>query len=235
MLIDVALQGRGAYCCVSNVHQCVLAHEDASFRAVINQADFVLPDSTILLRALSLQHRLGARQVIRGWEMMLELCRAAEAEGVPIALVGGKDYDVLGELRAKLGAQFPRLRIAFAHSPPFRAATEAESLELAEAISRSGARLIFVGLGCPKQERWMAENKPRIHGLMIGVGAAFDFVSGAVKPSPPWVHRAGLEWLYRLTNEPRRLWKRYLTTSPKFVVLVAADMAKEGLGVRCDQ
>lgn len=224
LLVDVAKRGTGAYCCVSNVHQCVLAHDDPSFRAVINQADFVLPDSTILLKALSLKHRMGAQPALRGSEMMLALCRAAEAEGVPIGLLGGRDDEVLAELRVRLLAKLPRLQIPFTYSPPFRVATPAENTQLACRIRTSGARLIFVGLGCPKQERWMAENKSRVDGLLIGVGAAFDFISGAVKPSPPWVHKIGLEWLYRLVSEPRRLWRRYLTTSPRFLALLAADM-----------
>lgn len=218
-----AAAGEHGYCCVTNVHQCVLTHDEQDFRALVNAAKFVISDSMILQRARSIRHGVPMIDTIRGSEIMLELCRRAEEQGLGIALVGGKDDEVLATLKSKLLARFPRLDIAFAYSPPFRALTDDEEKALVTGIQKSGAKMIFVGLGCPKQERWMAAHQPLFSAMMIGVGAAFDFNAGIVAPSPDWVHKAGLEWLYRLVSEPKRLWKRYFSTSPKFVWLLTLD------------
>ena len=222
-IVQSAASGSAGYCCIANVHQCILAYDDPAFRAIVNGADLVLPDSTILARALALRYRLAAPPVRRGADLMMDLCAAAEREDIPVALVGGRDDAALARLVDRLRADFPRLDIAFACSPPFRAASPPEIEQLASGLRRSNARLILVGLGCPKQERWMAQFKPLVSATMVGLGAAFDFNAGIVRPSPPWLHRAGLEWLYRLAREPRRLWRRYLTTSPRFVALLALD------------
>jgi N-acetylglucosaminyldiphosphoundecaprenol N-acetyl-beta-D-mannosaminyltransferase len=163
---------------------------------------------------------------MKGADIMLELCHRAAAANIPIALIGGRDDGVLQTLAANLSAQFPALRIAFSFSPPFRTPTSEEDEDLVRNISSFGAALIFVGLGCPKQERWMASHVKRVGAMMIGVGAAFDFNAGIVRPSPAWVHRTGFEWLYRLASEPRRLWKRYLTTSPRFIWLLFKDVIR---------
>jgi len=223
-IIDMASNRRAGYCCVTNVHQCVLVHDDAEFRTLVNRATFVIPDSVILQRARSLRYGKPFRPTMKGADMMLELCRRAAAADVPIALIGGRDDGVLDTLAANLKAQIPALRIAFSFSPPFRAPTPQEDEDLVRNIAASGASLVFVGLGCPKQERWMASHVKRVDAMMIGVGAAFDFNAGIVRPSPAWVHRHGLEWLYRLASEPRRLWKRYLTTSPRFIWLLSKDV-----------
>ncbi len=212
--------GTRGYCCVTDVHQCVRVHDDPAFAVRVNAATMVITDSTVLRRAVSLRHGLPFSPVLRGAELMLQLCRRAEADGITIALIGGRDDAVLGQLRERLGAQFPKLRIGFAYSPPFRPLTPDERRDMLVGLSRSGARICFVGLGCPKQENWMAEHTAEIDAMLIGVGAAFDTNAGLVPPSPSWVHRSGLEWLYRLVAEPRRLWKRYVATSPRFVWLM---------------
>lgn len=222
-IVDAAKANKPGYCCITNVHQCILTYDDPDFRAVVNGAELALPDSTILRHAVALRYGLRAPPVLRGAELMTQLCAAAERKQVRVALVGGRDETVLARLVANLRERFPRLEIALAYSPPFELATPQEVEKLAGQLRRSGAQLIFVGLGCPKQERWMAQFKPRLSAMMIGVGAAFDFNAGVVKPSPVWVHKVGLEWLYRLASEPRRLWRRYLTTSPRFIALLALD------------
>lgn len=232
-IIDMARDRKAGYCCVTNVHQCVLVHDDAEFRALVNRATFVIPDSVILQRARSLRYGAPFRATMKGADIMLELCRRAAAANVPVALIGGRDDGVLQTLAANLTARFPTLHIAFSFSPPFRSPTPDEDEELVRNLSSSGASLVFVGLGCPKQERWMASHVRRVGAMMIGVGAAFDFNAGIVRPSPAWVHRNGLEWLYRLASEPRRLWKRYLTTSPRFIWLLVKDAIRvEVLGRR---
>jgi N-acetylglucosaminyldiphosphoundecaprenol N-acetyl-beta-D-mannosaminyltransferase len=215
-----ARQGERGYCCVTNVHQCVLVHDDPAFAARVNSATMVITDSTVLRRAASLRHGMPFSPVLRGVELMLELCRRAEAEGFAIALIGGRDDTVLAQLSQRLAERFPALRVGYAYSPPFRAHTPTERQTMLEGLARSGARICFVGLGCPKQENWMAEHTAEIDAMLIGVGAAFDANAGLVPPSPPWVHRSGLEWLYRLVAEPQRLWKRYAQTSPRFVWLM---------------
>jgi N-acetylglucosaminyldiphosphoundecaprenol N-acetyl-beta-D-mannosaminyltransferase len=224
-IVTRAAAGERGYVCVTNVHMCVMTYDDPTFRTIVNASDFALPDSTILRRALGLRHRVTPPPSEKGADLMLRLCAAAERGHLRVALIGGKDHAVLDVLQRKLKQRFPNLSIAYAYSPPFRPISPDEVERLAAALNMSGAQLVFVGLGCPKQERWMAQYKPLVRAMMIGVGAAFDFNSGAVTPSPGWVHKAGLEWLYRLAAEPRRLGRRYLTTSPRFLWLLALDAA----------
>lgn len=208
---------RGAnYVCVSNVHQCMETFDDPEFRTIINSADMVVPDSQVLEFALRFLGFKKAGPVMRGVDLMLALCARAEAENVPIALYGGTE-ESLRLLQSRLLERYPGLGINSAISPPFRPLSDEEMEADAETIRMSGARLLFVGIGCPKQERWMYQQRDRLPVVMLGVGAAFDFVAGVTRPSPAWVHPLGLEWLYRLVLEPRRLWKRYIKHNPRFV------------------
>src|SRR5262249_33817743 len=146
--------------------------------------------------------------------------RAAAAQGVPIYLYGGNPV-VLEQLQANLRKQFPELLIAGAESPPFRVLTREEDESVVERINASGAQLVFIGLGCPKQDHFAHEHRDRIRAVQLCVGAAFDFLAGTKKTAPAWMQRHGLEWLYRLCQEPRRLWKRYLVTNSIFVAKLA--------------
>jgi N-acetylglucosaminyldiphosphoundecaprenol N-acetyl-beta-D-mannosaminyltransferase len=222
----MAADRQPGYCCVVNVHTCIRTYDDPDYGAVVNGADFVVSDSVILHRAAEFRYGLETPPAMFGSNIMLGLCEEAERRSTPIALVGGRDEGVLRKLERSLLKKFPRLDIVFSTSPPFREPTQSEREGLYADIRASGAGLVIVGLGCPKQERWMAAAKPFLPCMMIGVGAAFDFISGNVKPSPPWVHKSGLEWLYRLVSEPRRLGQRYLTTSPRFMALIALDRAR---------
>jgi N-acetylglucosaminyldiphosphoundecaprenol N-acetyl-beta-D-mannosaminyltransferase len=130
----------------------------------------------------------------------------------------GSTESTLRKLRDVLRAQFPRLQIAGIYSPPFRPLSAEEDAQIVQNINRSGANIVFVGLGCPKQEKWMADHRGRIHAVMLGVGAAFDYHAGVIKRAPLWWQRHGLEWLYRLLSEPRRLFKRYLITNTLFLI-----------------
>lgn len=230
-IIAFAQGGHGGYCCVTNVHQCVMTHDDPAFRTIVNGAKLVISDSTILRKCIALRYQIEVPPVVRGVDLMLALCTAAAKDRIPIALIGGKNDSVLRELAARLRSQCPGIEIDFAHSPPFRPLTPEETGQQIVGLRASSAQLVFVGLGCPKQERWMATQRDSVGGFMIGVGAAFDFIAGEVKPSPPWVHRAGLEWAYRLASEPRRLWKRYFSTSPRFLALLFADWVRSGAGI----
>ncbi|MCZ4271835.1 WecB/TagA/CpsF family glycosyltransferase [Maritalea porphyrae] len=227
-IVEMADAGQPGYCCLTNVHQCVLVHDDPKFGAKVNAATFVISDSVILERARATRYGLSYKSTQRGADIMHRLCAQAAARGIKIALIGGKNNRTLEKLKINLTTIHPKLEIACALSPPFRQLSADEDANIINAISNSGARLIFVGLGCPKQENWMADHTQQIGAMMIGVGAAFDFNAGVIEPSPQWVHAAGLEWLYRLLREPRRLGKRYLTTSPRFLWLLALDIIRNG-------
>lgn len=218
--ISLSQNGRSGYCCIADVHVCVRVHDSADFSRRVNGATFVVADSVILQRATALLHRLPYFRPTRGADLMLRLCAAASKTGVPIALVGGRDQTALDLLGERLRRSYPALDIAFAFSPPFRTMSAAENNQLDAGIRRSGARIVFVGLGCPKQETWMSDHSQALDAMLIGVGAAFDYNAGTVTPPPTWIHRAGLEWLYRLLREPKRLWRRYARTAPKFVWLL---------------
>jgi N-acetylglucosaminyldiphosphoundecaprenol N-acetyl-beta-D-mannosaminyltransferase len=205
------------YVCVANVHMVMEAHDDPSFRALVNAADLVTPDGMPLvwmLRKLGYPHQ----ERVCGPELTSRVCAEAARRGAPVGFYGGHP-EALKALVRNLSARFPGLRVVYAYSPPFRPLTPEEDERVTEEINASGARILFVGLGCPKQEWWMAEHKGRVRAVMLGVGAAFDFHAGRVRQAPVWMQRAGLEWLFRLVQEPRRLWRRYLKHNPRFLLL----------------
>jgi bacterial polymer biosynthesis proteins, WecB/TagA/CpsF family len=209
--------GESRYVCVANVHMVMEAHDDPSFRALVNAADLVTPDGMPLvwmLRKLGYPHQ----ERVYGPELASRVCAEAARRGVPVGFYGGHP-EALEALVRNLIARFPGLRVVYAYSPPFRPLTPEEDERVTEEINASGARILFVGLGCPKQEWWMAEHKGRVRAVMLGVGAAFDFHAGRVRQAPVWMQRAGLEWLFRLVQEPRRLWRRYLKHNPRFLLL----------------
>lgn len=219
-------KGQSGYCCVPNVHMCIETVEDESFRNIVNGATWTWSDSTVLQKACALRHGEKSRPIIKGAEMMKILLTAAMTDNISVGLYGASE-ETIKTLKQNLPQQFPGLKLDYAFSPPFRELNEKENKGIIHDINKAGIRLLFIGLGCPKQERWMAKHtKDLPDTVMIGVGAAFDFNAGTIKPSPGWIHRYGLEWLYRMIKEPRRLARRYLTTNPKFVILLARDLLK---------
>lgn len=221
--IAKAHEQESGYACVSNVHQCILFYDEPDFRDVIRGATFVMPDSSILQKFISNKYKLASTEVLRGDQLTVALCEKAAQVGLSIALIGGKNNEVLASVAAALEGQVTTLKIVHTWSPPFRELTSEEEKDMLTDIRESGADIVFIGLGCPKQERWMARYSNDLPQMMIGVGAAFDFISGEVKPSASWVHGSGLEWAHRLISEPRRLWRRYLTTSPRFIGLYLVE------------
>ncbi|WP_456833452.1 WecB/TagA/CpsF family glycosyltransferase [Deinococcus sp. UYEF24] len=196
--------------------------DDPAFLDVTNSANLVTPDGMPLVWALQL---LGAKNATRvyGPTLTLHVCRAAAQAGIPIGLYGGTP-DSLQDFRAFLQHEFPGIRIACSIAPPFRTLTPEEDAAYTEQILESGARILFVGIGCPKQEWWMYNHRDRLPLVMLGVGAAFDFHSGRVRQAPAAMQKLGLEWLFRLIAEPRRLWKRYARQNPRFVVMFASQL-----------
>jgi N-acetylglucosaminyldiphosphoundecaprenol N-acetyl-beta-D-mannosaminyltransferase len=220
-LLEWARARESRYVTICNVHVVVSASRDADYRGVINASDMATPDGAPLAWML---RRLGfARQPrISGPDLMWALCERAAAEYIPIYCYGSTDT-TLALLEYRLRVAFPDLRMMM-ESPPFRALTSAEDAAALERINASGAGIVFVGLGCPKQERWMAEHRGRVNAVMIGVGAAFDFHAGTVQRAPAWMRDNGLEWLHRLASEPGRLWKRYLVTNTLFILGAARQL-----------
>jgi N-acetylglucosaminyldiphosphoundecaprenol N-acetyl-beta-D-mannosaminyltransferase len=210
------------YVCAANVHTVSIARRSADFRRVLNGALLTVPDGKPLIWA----HRLlGGRRIterVYGPTLMLKLCEAAAQHKLPIYLYGGAPQAV-EKLAEVLGSRYAGLKIAGYYSPPFaeRAADDPALLKELDTINRSGARLLFVSLGAPKQEWFMHTHAARIDALQLGVGAAFDFHSGRVPQAPEWMQDAGLEWLFRFCAEPRRLWRRYFFYNPYFVARLA--------------
>jgi N-acetylglucosaminyldiphosphoundecaprenol N-acetyl-beta-D-mannosaminyltransferase len=212
------------YVCVANVHVTMESYDSAEFRGIVNGADLVTPDGMPLVWALRLFGLSHSTQV-RGPSLTVDMLGHAAAAGVPVGFYGGTPA-VLKLLVQECQRRFPRLRTTYAYAPPFRQLSAEEDATIVREINASGAAILFVGLGCPKQERWMALHRGSVSAVMLGVGAAFDFLSGVKPEAPEWMQRAGLEWLFRLATEPRRLWWRYAYHNPRFVVLLAGQYLK---------
>lgn len=206
-------ESRSVFLC--NVHAVVTARHDAVFAGVLRQADMALPDGEPVAWMLRRQG-VAAQRRISGPDLMWAYCTAAAGRGESIYLLGASQA-TLDALQRNLAARFPGLHIAGACSPPFRPLTAEEDAAVVDSVNRSGAGTVWVSLGCPKQEAWIAAHRGRVRAVMLGVGAAFDFHAGSVPRAPAWMRNHGLEWLHRLGTEPRRLWKRYLVTNTLFV------------------
>jgi len=212
------------YVCVSNVHVTMESYDSGCFHTIVNAADLVTPDGVPLVWALRLLGVSAATRVY-GPTLTLHILERAAADDIAVGFFGATP-EVLQQLLQTCRQRFPRLRIAYAHAPPFRPLSAQEEVEVVRAINESGARIVFVGLGCPKQEIWMAANKGRVQAVMLGVGAAFDFLAGSKPQAPVWMQQVGIEWLFRLASEPRRLWRRYAYHNPRFVALFTAQLLR---------
>jgi N-acetylglucosaminyldiphosphoundecaprenol N-acetyl-beta-D-mannosaminyltransferase len=222
----IAADGRG-YLTAAAVNLVMSAREDPAVRAAVLGATLAVPDGQPLVWALKALGHMRATRVY-GPDLMARYCARAARTGTPIYLYGGRTPAALELLQERLRARFPGLQIAGADSPPFRALTLEEEERAIAAIDNSGAKVVWVGTGQPKQELWMHRMRPRLQTpLLAGVGAAFDFHAGLVAQAPPWMGRNGLEWTYRLAREPRRLWRRYARYNPRFVAGFAHQYLRE--------
>lgn len=226
-VMAAAHERRGFSVSALAVHGVMTGVLDRAHRARLNQLDLVVPDGQPVRWALNLVHRLRCRERVYGPSLMLTICARAAREELPIFLFGSRP-EVLDRLSANLVARFPALRIAGARSSRFRQLSEAENEEMLTEIRESGAAIVFVGLGCPRQEVWAFENRDALGCPILAVGAAFDFHAGLLPQAPVRMQRLGLEWLYRLWHEPRRLWRRYLYLNPLYVALTVLQL----LGLR---
>ena len=217
-IVALAQARTSSYVCCVNAHMAVEAASDRSFAQVVNTADLATADGVPLLRTLQ---KLGrtAQERVAGNDLMPALLARAAQSGLPVYLYGGKQ-EVLDEIQRKATQEFPGLRFAGAHSPPFRALSPEELAEDAARINASSAAMVMVSLGCPKQEKWMASVRPGVNAVMLGLGGAFLLYAGVDTRAPKWMRDLSLEWAYRLVLEPRRLWKRYLVTNTLFLGLV---------------
>jgi exopolysaccharide biosynthesis WecB/TagA/CpsF family protein len=211
------------------VHAVMEANRSRELSELLQQMDLLTPDGQPVRWAMNL---LGAREVkkrVYGPTLMLKVCERAAAEGLPIFLYGSTQT-VLGHLSQNLQQKFPGLIIAGMSSGRFRDSSQAEDEEDTRLINESGARIVMVGLGCPRQEKWVAGHLGRIHGPMLAVGAAFDFHAGTLPQAPQILQDYGLEWLYRLVHEPSRLWRRYLILNPLFVWSFGQQLIRSKVG-----
>lgn len=216
LLINAAQERRAMIVDHMPVHGLIEASSNPDLKEKINQFDIVAPDGQPVRWALNRLHQTNLSDRVYGPELMLKLCREAEKKDIGVYLYGSQPM-VLGKLTQNLLHQFPSLRIVGSEAPPFRLLTPEEDQATVARINQSGAGLVFLGLGCPKQEHFAFDHHETIHAVQLCVGAAFDFHAGTKKIAPIWMQLRGLEWLFRLYSEPKRLWKRYLVTNTTFL------------------
>ena len=205
----------GEYICVSNVHTTVMSYEDKEYCAVQNGGIMAIPDGGPL-SSVGRKRGFPDMQRTTGPDYMKEILKISGEEGYRHYFYGSTEK-TLNKLSKTIEKRYPNVQVAGMYSPPFRPLTKEEDEDVIRRINESNADFIWVGLGAPKQECWMADHKGKIKGLMVGVGAAFDYEAGNIDRAPMWMQKANLEWLYRLLQEPKRLFKRYFYTNTKFV------------------
>lgn len=223
-ITDIAKKRKSSYVCVANIHMTIEAWLQSKFAGVVNAADIVTPDGMPLIPSLKLLYGLDQERV-SGMDLLPDLIAEAEKKKLSIFFYGSTS-DVLNKISARIKREHPALSIAGAYSPPFRDLSEDEEGEIVERINNSGANIVMVALGCPKQEFWMARHKGKINAVMIGLGGAFPVYAGVQKRAPVWMQKSSLEWLFRLCQEPRRLFKRYFVTNTLFIILLLRELIR---------
>ena len=216
-IIDLSSARTSSYVCVANVHMCIEAHNDAQFREVVNNADLVTPDGMPLVFALKKFYGIH-QQRVAGMDLLPDLLTIASQKKLNVFFYGGTT-EMLRTTEAYISLKYPTLENPQYYSPPFRELTSDEEYMVIDKINSSGTHIVFVALGCPKQERWMAKMKGRINACMVGIGGALPVMVGLQKRAPIWMQKIGLEWFFRLLQEPKRLFKRYFITNSLFIYL----------------
>jgi exopolysaccharide biosynthesis WecB/TagA/CpsF family protein len=226
-ILHAAKERRGFAATALAVHGVMTGALDAEQRFRLNELDLVVPDGQPVRWALNLLHSAQLTDRVYGATLMLALCERCASDGIPIYLYGSNET-VLTRLRERLQQRFPTLKIAGSQPSRFRRITSDEKTEIVNNIRRSGAQVVFAGLGCPRQEVWAYEFRDALSMPVVAVGAAFDFHAGTVPQAPRGMQNAGLEWLYRFAHEPRRLWRRYALLNPLYMAMVTA----QGMGLK---
>jgi N-acetylglucosaminyldiphosphoundecaprenol N-acetyl-beta-D-mannosaminyltransferase len=221
----VAQRQRG-YVCVCNVHTVMASREDRRLRDALQSSSLNVPDGQPLVWALNaLGYPLRSR--VYGPELMLQACAKAATTGQRFYLYGGRNQGALVQLALNLRRRYPGIKIVGGFSPPHRPLASDEQNAIVHEINHAGADVVWVGIGVPKQEKWMAQMRPLLETpVLVGVGAAFDFHAGLIPQAPAWMQSSGLEWAYRLAHEPRRLWRRYLRYNPWFLGAFAMQLSE---------
>jgi N-acetylglucosaminyldiphosphoundecaprenol N-acetyl-beta-D-mannosaminyltransferase len=220
-ILDLAKKRSSSYVCVMNVHMLIEAHFNKTFAKIVNEADLTTPDGMPLVVGLNGLYDINQDRVA-GMDLMDSLLAGAQNQRVSVYLYGSTD-DVLENVIARCQVDYPDLKIAGSYSPPFRPLTADEHDQIVARINSSRAGIVFVALGCPKQEKWMASMKGKINAVMVGLGGAFPVFAGTQSRAPLWMQNNSLEWLFRLSQEPRRLWKRYFVTNSIFIYLLCKE------------
>lgn len=221
-LIVWGREHKSVFVCICNVHMVVTCGHDHALAESLANAEMVTPDGAPVAWAIR-RSGFSRQERINGPDLMWRYLAEAERLGQVVSFYGGQE-ETQNRLRQAMLATYPNLKIGGMISPPFRDLTPEEDADFVNQINSANTAVLFVGLGCPKQEKWMAAHKGAIQAVMVGVGAAFDYHAGTIKRAPLWMQRYGLEWFHRLCSEPRRLWRRYLVTNTLFII----GMAKSG-------
>lgn len=221
-IVDAAQNRRPFGVSALAVHGVMTGVMDDEHRYRLNSLELIVPDGQPVRWGLNLIHKTRLKDRVYGPNLMLETCRAAAEQGIPIFLFGGKQ-ELLDDLSTQLTEKFPTLKIAGMRASRFRTLSAEEKQDVIEEIQASGAAITCVGLGCPRQEVWAYEFKDHLRMPVLAVGAAFNFHAGQLDQAPPILQKYGLEWLYRLIKEPRRLWRRYLILNPYYVTMLVCQ------------
>lgn len=216
-ILELSQKSTSSYVCISNVHMNIEAYKNDDFCNVVNSADMATPDGMPLAKAMKLLYGIDQDRVA-GMDLMPDLMQVSEQEKLSIYFYGSTD-SVLDKIKVKAKQEFPNLEI-YAYSPPFKELSAEEKSDIVDEINSKNPDFVFVALGCPKQEKWMAEHKGKIRSCMIGLGGAFEVYAEVKDRAPKWMQDYALEWLYRLIQDPKRLWKRYMVTNTRFVLLL---------------
>jgi N-acetylglucosaminyldiphosphoundecaprenol N-acetyl-beta-D-mannosaminyltransferase len=216
-ILTLSEEKKSSYVCVSNVHMTIEAYDNKDFLNIVNRADITTPDGMPLAKAIKYLYNIDQDRVA-GMDLMPSIMKECQKLNKSIFLYGSTQ-EILEAIVLKAKDDFPSLKIDY-YSPPFRALSEEEKREVIDKINAKNYDFVFVALGCPKQEKWMAEHKDKINSCMIGLGGALEVYANMKKRAPQWMQNYSLEWLYRLLQDPKRLWKRYLYTNNKFLLLL---------------
>jgi N-acetylglucosaminyldiphosphoundecaprenol N-acetyl-beta-D-mannosaminyltransferase len=220
-IVQSAYTKNSDYTCVANVHMLIEARKNPSFAEIVNKAANVAPDGMPLVWALRLLYGIKQERVA-GMDLLPDLLSRLEHEDVSVFFYGGTD-EILDKAKGYIKKTYPSLQVAGLYSPPFRTLTADEENAIVDRINSSGAGIVFVILGCPKQEKWMASMRGRVKAMMIGVGGALPVMVGMQERAPRWMQRLGLEWFHRMMQEPVRLFKRYAVTNSLFLYLLVKE------------
>ena len=220
-----ALERRSSYICFANVHMTIEAYKNRSFLEKVNKADLILADGKPIAASCKLLHN-KKQERISGMDFIPRILAKANEKDLSIFIYGSTS-DVINAFKEKINADFSNTYFAGAISPPFRSLTEEEIKNDIEKINHSGAHLVFVSLGCPRQEKWMADNSGKINAVLLGIGGALPVAAGIRKRAPKWMQHMALEWLYRLFQQPKRLFTRYLYTNSWFIFLLGKSWIKK--------